>query len=238
LSDICNEFDIDEDEAEEIMEEFEDEISNYYYSVDDSDVLTDLCRNTWSLPVRVTLNSNYDCINSHWYNTSNGGGYEYKNSYFGDMVDVLNLNPAKVKKMLNAKGYNTFGAYPNLKYRNGKEYVKYDEFFVELENSICGANNLVFVGLLDVESLVKNNFELTEVTIPKGNYCGLFSSFQGGGSVIEMELQRDFKVKLNKPRPRKTDYDYFSLEIDETNGYSIDSVYGVARCFWGDELKV
>ena len=30
---------------------------------------------------------------------------DYKESYFGDMIDTLRLNPAKVKKALTEKGY-------------------------------------------------------------------------------------------------------------------------------------
>ena len=32
--------------------------------------------------------SNYDCINSNWFESQ--GGYRYEESYFGDMVDSLN----------------------------------------------------------------------------------------------------------------------------------------------------
>lgn len=49
ISDMVNEFDIDDDEAEELIEEYRDEIEEHYYSVDDSDVSKDLLRNTGSL---------------------------------------------------------------------------------------------------------------------------------------------------------------------------------------------
>ena len=238
VSDICKKFDIEDDEAEEIIDEFRDYINDHYYNVDDSTVLKDLCRNTSSLPIRLTMYSNHDCINSHWFETSGDGGYTYKDSYFGDMVDVLNLNPAKVKKMLLSHEVNAFGNFPNLKYRDGKEFVSYESFWQELQNSCCGANLLTFVGLVDVEMLIENNFELKEVTIPKGNNCGLYSSMQGGGSVIEMELLRDFKVKLNIPRKNKTKWDTFGIDLDENgSGYSIDNAYGVTRLFWGREIS-
>lgn len=235
ISDICNKFEIEEDEAEEILEEFRDEIRDHYYNVDDSNVLKDLVRNSDSIQVRVPLYSNYDCINSHYFE----GGYSYKESYFGDMVDVLNLNPAKVKKMLLENDVEVYGAFPNYKHREGKELVSYEKFWQELENSSCGANLLVFVGKVDIQDLIDNNFELKEITVPKGNKCGLFSDFQGGGSVIEMELLRDFKIKLDVPRKKNlTKYDSFSLLIDETNGYSINEVYGVSSEFFGNNLTV
>lgn len=235
ISDICKKFKIEEEQAEEIIEEYRDLIEEHYYSVDDSNVLKDLVRNSRSIAVRIPLYSNYDCINSHYFE----GGYAYKESYFGDMVDVLNLNPAKVKKMLLENDVECYGTFPNYKHREGKELVSYADFWQELENSSCGANLLVFVGKLSIQSLIESNFELKEITIPKGNNCGLFSDFQGGGSVIEMELQKDFTIKLDVPRKKNlAKYDSFSLLIDETNGYSINEVYGVSREFWGNEIII
>ena len=235
VSDICGKFEIEEEQAKEIIEEYRDEINDHYYDVDDSNVLKDLARNSSSIKVRIPIYSNYDCINSHYFE----GGYAYKESYFGDMVDVLNLNPAKVKKMLLENDVKVYGSFPNYKHREGKELVSYADFWQELENSSCGANLLVFVGLLDIQTLIDNNFELKEVTVPKGNKCGIFSAFQGGGSVLDMKLLRDFTVKLDVPRKKNlTKYDSFSLLIDKTNGYSINEVYGVSREFWGKEITI
>lgn len=234
---ICKKFDIEINEAEEVIEEFREEIREHYYNVDDSNVLKELVRNSSNINVRITKHSNYDCINSHWFETQ-CGGYQYKETYFGAMVDTLKLNPRKVKEMLISKGLKAIGSYPNYKYREGKELVSYTDFWQELENSCCGANNLVFVATLDIQDLIDNNFELNNITIPKGNSCGLFSSFQGGGSVIEMELLQDFKINLSKNG--KTKYDNFSIEIDGRNcnsGYSIEEAYGVTNSFWGNEIK-
>ena len=201
ISDICNKFEIEEEEAEEILEEFRDEINDHYYNVDESNVLKDLVCNSSSIAVRIPLYSNYDCINSHYFEDS----YSYKETYFGDMVDVLNLNPAKVKKMLLENNVKVYGSFPNCKNRDGKEYVSYSDFWQELENSSCGANLLVFTGLLNVNSLLESNFDIKEVTIPKGNNCGIFSDFQGGGSVLSMELLRDYrKFKCTKKKEFNT----------------------------------
>lgn len=235
ISDICRKFDVDDYEAEEIFEEFRDEIRDHYYNVDDSNVLKDLVRNSRPINIRIPLYSNYDCINSHYFE----GGYAYRESYFGDMVDVLNLNPAKVKKMLLENDVKCYGSFPNYKNRDGKEFVSYADFWQEIQNSCCGANLLVFVGKVDIQDLIDNNFELKEITIPRGNNCGLFSDTYGGGSVIEMELQKDFTIKLDVPRKKNlTKYDSFSLLIDETNGYSINQVYGVSSEFFGNEITI
>lgn len=98
----CIDEGFDEDAVEEFMDDNRDDIVNIIYERDDSDALGGLLKNTDDIPVRVEMLSNYDCINSHWLESQ--GGYVYPDSYFGDMVDALNLNPAKVKRFLAEKG--------------------------------------------------------------------------------------------------------------------------------------
>ena len=179
---------------------------------------------------------NYDCINSCWLESQ--GGYRYKESYFGDMIDTLHLNPAKVKKALTEKGYTVYGRFPNKKYRDGKEQVSYEDFCQELENSCCGANLLTYIGLVNLRDLYDADFKIKEVIIPKGNTCGLFSSMYGGGSLIEMELKSDVRIRLDKAR--KDGYG-FRLRLDnERSEYdcSIKHVYGVCDSFFGKQVSI
>ena len=96
---------------------------------------------TDDIPIRVEMLSNYDCINSHWFESQ--GGYRYEESYFGDMVDSLNLNPARVKKILTKHGYKAYGRFPNRKNRNGREQVSYEQFYEELYQFLCCGANLL-----------------------------------------------------------------------------------------------
>ncbi|MDH6341917.1 hypothetical protein M2480_000580 [Parabacteroides sp. PFB2-12] len=166
-------------EAEKFFEENEDEIKDTIYDRDDSDPLKDIIRNSSKIPVRIELLSNYDCINSHWLESSRG--YSYEESYFGDMVDALNLNPSQVKEILLQYGEKAIGRFPDKKSRNGKEQVCYQQFYEELINSCCGANLLTYIATIDIRDLYKSDFNLSEIYIPKGNKCGLYSSMQGGG---------------------------------------------------------
>jgi len=236
LRDMCDEFEIEEDEAAEIMEEFFDDIRDHYHDNDDSNVLKDLLRNTSDIPVRITMYSNFDCINSHWFETQYNNCYEYKETYFGAMVDALQLNPKDVKQMLIKQGYKPRGQWTNKPNRDPLVTLK--DFWQELQNSSCGANNLVFVGEISAMELYNNNFNVTKITVPKGNSCGLYSSFQGGGSVIEMELQRAFEIDLSKHGATK--YDKYGLNIDYRggSGYSINEAYGVTTSFWGGQLTI
>lgn len=224
-------------DAEELAYDLRDELIDLI--VIDTNI-KDLFNHTGSVPVRIEMLSNYDCINSHWFETSSGGGYSYKESYFGDMVDSLNLNPAKVKQMLVKHGIRAFGRYPNKPNRDGKEFISYDDFWIELENSSCPANLLCFVGTVDLSDLISKEGELqiTKVTIPKGNNVGLFSSWQGGGSCIEAPLLKDITIDLVKSSKNGKGYKLTPDIRNTGNGYTIDEVYGVTSQFWGNELTL
>lgn len=214
--------------------EHEDEIIDEIYNRNDSDVLGELLKNSDDVPVRIEMLSNYDCINSNWFESH--GGYSYEKSYFGDMVDALNLNPAKVKRLLTEHGYRTCGRFPDRKSRDGKEQVSYGQFYHELVNSCSGANLLIYMGKVKLKELYDACFSLKEVVIPKGNCCGLFSSTFGGGSLLEMELTRDVRLKLEE-----RDYHGFRLRLDDVgSGHdcSIRQVYGVDDSFFGDAVSL
>ncbi|GKG72498.1 hypothetical protein CE91St1_16410 [Parabacteroides goldsteinii] len=224
----------DEEEVDAFFDEHEDEIRDEIYSRNDSDVLTELIKHTDDIPIRVEMLSNYDCINSNWFESQ--GGYRYEESYFGDMVDTLNLNPAKVKKLLAEHGYEVHGRFPNRKSRDGKEQVSYEQFYEELINSCCGANLLTYTGRVNLKELYDAGFSLKEVIIPKGNCCGLFSSTYGGGSLLEMELKQDVKLKLEV-----NNYHGFRFRLDEERSkydYSVQHVYGVNDSFFGDAVRI
>ncbi len=226
--------DFDEHEVDAFFDEYEDEIRDEIYSRNDSDVVKDLIRNTDDIPIQVEMLSNYDCINSNWFESQ--GGYSYEESYFGDMVDSLNLNPAKVKKLLTGHGCKVYGRFPNRKGRNGKEQVSYEQFYTELINSCCGANLLTYIGKVSLKDLYDAGFSLKEVIIPKGNCCGLFSSTYGGGSLLEMELKQDVKLKLEV---KSCNGFRFRLD-DERSKYdcSIQHVYGVDDSFFNNAVSI
>lgn len=215
-------------DTETFFDDNEDSIRDEIYNRNNSDVVGDLIDNTDNLNILVEMHSNYDCINSHWCEDR----YSYLESYFGAMVNALNLNPRKVAKAFKRAGIRMYGKkFPNRAERNGKEFVSYSEFVEEIENSSCPVNLLTFVATVPLEQLFENDFNLSEVTIPKGNKCGIFSRCQGGGSLIEMELLHDITLPLNKD-----EYDFFSLKMDESpnNGYSLKDTYGVCNSFFGE----
>ena len=85
-----------------------------------------------------------------------------------------------------------------------------EQFYHELINSCCGANLLTYTGRVNLKELYESGFSPGEVVIPKGNYCGLFSSAYGGGSLLEMELKQNVRLKLEI-----NGYHGFRLRLDE-----------------------
>lgn len=216
------------------MEDNRDDIIGIIYERNDSDAVKDLIKNTNDIPVRIEMLSNYDCINSHWLESQ--GGYVYPGSYFGDMVDALNLNPAKVKSLLADKGIRVYGRCPDRKSRNGKEQVSYEDFHRELVNSCCGGNLLTYIGKINPKELLDYGFSVTKVTVPKGNHCGIFSSMYGGGSVLDMELREDVTLEL-----KTENYHGYRLVIDNPQkkyDYSIRQVYSVGDSFFDEIVKL
>ena len=230
----CIDEGFDEDAVEEFMDTHRDDIVNIIYERDDSDALGGLLKNTDDIPVRIEMLSNYDCINSHWLESH--GGYVYPDSYFGDMVDALNLNPAKVKRFLTEKGIAVYGRCHYRRSHDGKELVSYEDFHRELVNSCCGANLLTYIGKINLKELYESGFSVAKVTIPKDNYCGIFSSMYGGGSVLDMKLREDVTLEL-----KIEDYHGYRLMIDNPRkkyDYSIGHVYGVSDSFFGETVKL
>ncbi len=233
LKDDCMNEGFDECTVEAFIDKYRAEISETIYGRDDSEVIGELLKNTGDIPVRIEMLSDFDCINSHWLESQ--GGYIYPGSYFGEMVDALNLNPVKVKRYLAGKGVTVHGRCPDRKSRDGREQVSYEDFYRELLNSCCGANLLTYIGTVRLEDLYDSGFSPVTVTVPKGNYCGIFSSIFGGGSLLDMKLRHDVTLEL-----KTTDYHGFRMVPDNPGNrhdHSIKRVYGVCNSFFGKNVK-
>lgn len=231
--DIKKTFDL----SDEFMDENYEYITDIIYDKCSNDPIPDLIKNSGSQPIRVTAYSNYEGIRSD-YTYSVSEGYEYSEG-FKDIVDILMLDPQTLKKALVAKGFKVNWSFPTIKSRIGKEYVSYEDFVQELNNTMSECNLLTFVGLADVRDFLTHDKKKTIITIPKGNSCGLFDSSCGSGSVIECKLLRDFTVDISTLHGEGSVYDSWSIDIDsQWNGYSIDSVYWPTREFFWKEISV
>lgn len=234
MKDIQKTFELDDD----FIDEHDEEIRDIIYDKCSNDPLPDLIKNAWVQPIRLTAYSNYEGIRSD-FDYSQWSWYEYSEG-FKDIVDILQLDPQTLKKEMLSRGFKTQWAFPSKKSRLGKEYVSYKDFIDEINNSCSSCNLLTFVGLADVRDFLNHDRKKHPIiTIPKGNSCWLFDNCQGSWSLIECTLLRDFTIDTATLHGEKSIYDSWNISIDsEGSGYSIDSVYGVTREFWGKEISV
>jgi hypothetical protein len=199
-----------EENEDKLWEEVEEEIKEYI-------------KGTKEIPVRISIHSNWDMINSHWF--ENQKGYSYKHNYLKTMIDVLNLNPFKVGELLKEKEYNVIDNFTNIQEREGKEKVDYEDFITELENDSCGGN-LTFLSYVSLEDLIRKDFKINKITIPANSFCGIFNSWQGGGSLMEIETTKEIVLE-NKEEIT------FQLNIDnEKDSDSFSNVYGIIESYY------
>ena len=62
------------------------------------------------------------------------------------------------------------------------------------------------------------------ITLSKDTTCGLFDTWNGGGSLMEIELEKDVKLPLHL------------IDRIDTDG-TIQSAYGLCDDCWGDDIK-
>lgn len=215
------------DEVVTFFQEYEGEIVDEIHVRDVSEPLEQLVNNTGldgQVRAYIDMTSSFDCVNSYELESENG--FSYNNTYFGDMIDQLNLNPSKIEELLHAEGAKTVGVFPDLSARDGHEFVRYDQFVEELVNN-PDLGLLVFLTKVDLKDLVDKDFDVQEVVVPKGNRCGLFFSGVGSGSLLGMELQRDIKLDVRHEEEGRSMW----LTLDDKSvkrGCSIQETYDFA----------
>lgn len=172
----------------------------------------------------VQFQSNYDCH----IDIYDQGGLWYADTAMAGLLSVLSLNPRKVKDEALRQGVAVHGRWPDLRSREGKEVVKYDQF-VECLRETPNYGNWCFFGVFDGEALWNNRFDTDGMTITKGTTCAMFNSWNGGGSLAFCETLRD--LPLSEVRRKQIDYmDTYLVLVDEVGvkqcGYTPRDVYG------------
>lgn len=60
--------------------------------------------------------------------------------------------------------------------------------------------------------------------------CGLFDYYNGGGSVLELDLEKDVKIS------EKNIYMIQVERVKPCRGYSVDEVYGLTGSCWKEDI--
>ena len=211
---------------------------NYYYYYDGSHY-------NETVKVNIMLdtgNCNYDFTRDNILNYCN-----YYSDYGKDLKDssVLWLAKQQKKDTLLRKAIK--------KVLNGED-VKFEDRFVEstveeLENLPSHMATLTFLvnmplfdyfdlrEAMDAEKELNNSYVLEDrkgkgtITISKDTMCGLFDVWSGGGSLLEIELDKDVVLPIKC---------IWQAEIETGKseyGYSVDSVYGLVGSAWDGTVK-
>lgn len=230
--------------VENYFEENESYIEDLILERDNSNLVQDLLKNTGDIPVRIQLQSNYDCLNSPPYE---GYLYETEGGYFSDVINALGLKHQKIKKHMKEYGLHLVGEE---NYKKNKSFADEKEIVEELVNMTCGACLLTITARLKPKDLLKwiDTEKMKSITIPKENLIGFYSSWQGGGSLFDATLKNNLELFpkneektefMTKHAIEKEDkYFYFSFCIDESGKYSIKDTYGVTDEFFGNSLEI
>lgn len=239
------------EEETELYDENEDEIKdwiqdNFYFYYD---------KNHFNKEVKVNLmldtgNLNYD------FTCDNVLNY-YGRTYYGNKGEIdkdssvlwLARQMKKVEKLRDAckRQYRDDNYYVDRE----KESDKFIESVIqELENLTCHMSTMTFLltmdlfEYLDLREAMSNElnkypyqYEYKDrkgdgyIVISKDTMCGLFNPWQGGGSVLEIELDYDLKIPFKAIWKAE-------IETGKSNyGYSVDNVYGLVGSAWNGKVK-
>lgn len=102
----------------------------------------------------------------------------------------------------------------------------------ELENNTCSCSGLTFLVNMKLSELFTIKEQMNDensknniLIISKDTMCGLFDEFAGGGSVLEIELDKDINITYAM---------IHNIWIDgaNTHGYDVNEVYGLVEQCW------
>lgn len=211
---------------------------NYYYYYDD---------NHYNETVKVNImldtgNLNYDFTRDNILNYCN-----YYSDHEKDLKDssILWLAKQQKKAGLLRKAIK--------KVLNGED-IKFEDKFIEstieeLENlpshmaTLTFLVNMTLFDYFDLREAMAAEKELNDsyvledrkgkgtITISKDTMCGLFDVWSGGGSLLEIELDKDVVLPIKC---------IWQAEIETGKseyGYSVNSVYGLVGSAWDGTVK-
>lgn len=177
------------------------------------------------------------------------GNYDYVlNSVFphynGRQGEALN-DKASIAWLARQQGYSKKALKNALYYceYNDSEFLK--SMRAEVHNMGSHMSTLTFLVRLTLEDLIKINklvklqdvnghkYDATEnpycgyIIIDKSVVAGLYDPWCGGGSILEIELDKDVKIPAKYIR---------QILPDGEDGYSIEGVYGMSGSAWKQNM--
>lgn len=247
-----------EDKLEnDIREELTDEEEKYF--TDNFDEIWEYVReNTYfyydsedfNNEVKVNImvdcgNWNYDCVCDNvlnWYGNSGDGSIDKESSMLW-----LAKTQGKATALRKAckQVHRDDGYYVDRDKNKDKFIESCIQEFENLPSHMATVTFLVKMPLFDLFDLIelqnkeydekgkydprKNEKSKSYIVLGKETMCGLYDPWSGGGSVLEVELDKDVKLPIK--------YAIFCVEGCKMHGYDVDEVYGLIDSCWKETVK-
>ena len=172
-----------------------------------------------------TGNWDYDC-------TCEDFGDNYYAIQYGSNEDISGIQKeSSILWLARKQGYSKMKLF---NYLNKHNYAKKHpskflaSVYQEMENITSHMNILVFAKHFTLEELIELKENPKPLKLSKNISCGLFDPFNGGGSLLEIELEKDIVVD-----PKWIEGIYIDNALGKHHQYyGIDDVYGMMDSFW------
>lgn len=190
-------------------------------------------------------NWNYDCVCDNvlnWYGNSGDGSIDKESSMLW-----LAKTQGKATALRKAckQVHRDDGYYVDRDKNKDKFIESCIQEFENLPSHMATVTFLVKMPLFNLFDLIelqnkeydekgkydprKNEKSKSYIVLGKETMCGLYDSWSGGGSVLEVELDKDVKLPIK--------YAIFCVEGCKMHGYDIDEVYGLIDSCWKETVK-
>lgn len=218
----------------DLTSEFESEYDYVSHDTEIQDILVNL------------INFNYDTYLQDTYNVNIIIDFNNQDSdtEFSNSSTLENCKNNNLYTLLKKQGYTKKDYLNNLKFlEENKENIKKDKYNFDYEkikklggsvfltsvyeeilnNMYKCLTTLVVLKEISLKELIENN----TFNVNTNNMIGLFNECYGSGSLLEIQLEKDFILDREK--------DIFKIQIEYTkqdSGYTVNETYGLIGNCW------
>lgn len=102
----------------------------------------------------------------------------------------------------------------------------------ELDNTTNVMTTMTILAKMDLYQFAEMMKPDKEITFPKNAMVGIFAPWVGGGSILEVELEKDLVI----PSDKIWDVQIEGTDLDQV--YSVDSVFGLVKNCWQEVTSI
>lgn len=158
---------------------------------------------------------------------------DFKGYYQVEKIDKFtnkNLQNKLLANLFKSQGYDVSDLKNEVKVRKSRFLTSMKS---EIDSmTIMGSAFLVFLLDMSLDELLKINENIYhEITVKPETTVGLFNPVHGSGSLLGVELEKEFKFSLNDVE--------IQIEKRRSNyGYTVNSVYGLITSCWSNKYYI